>query len=219
MSKYCNYNDAFKISEHFTNILKGPKGEQGKKGFVGPRGDMGLKGLDGPIGKQGIKGDRGGAGSIGFIGEKGMDGLPGTSGQRGESGIKGIKGPIGDKGLIGPPGLRGIYGLRGKDGGGGKPGPTGVPGNSGSSNSDDYINNYTCQWTGEGNCPADKPALSGIRTYGWSTETKYYKEECKVNFIGVKFGCRQVEYDSSSTHNRKYHLKCCIPNLAKETQI
>tara|TARA_B100001248_G_scaffold258200_1_gene241950 strand:+ start:2503 stop:3288 length:786 start_codon:yes stop_codon:yes gene_type:complete len=93
--------------------VKGPQGIEGDRGYDGPIGDVGLQGPQGYRGLEGIIGDKGEKGKDGERGPVGFQGFRGQRGLMGEQGLKGDKGKIGDQGYEGRQGFQGIKGDRG----------------------------------------------------------------------------------------------------------
>jgi len=136
-----------------TQVIAGPKGEQGLPGLNGLQGPKGDKGEPGENGLQGPQGQRGETGLNGKDGRDGRDGRDGVNGRDGagiesinvnaegdliveyENGnirnlgkIKGEAGHDGVNGLDGIPGQVGEQGPRGEQGPQGEIGPQGIQG-------------------------------------------------------------------------------------------
>jgi hypothetical protein len=96
--------------------VKGPQGIQGDRGYdgsigdIGPQGPQGYKGLEGIIGSKGPKGKDGEKGPVGFQGFRGEKGLMGDQGSKGEKGEPGVQGYDGRQGYMGFMGDRGLMG-------------------------------------------------------------------------------------------------------------
>lgn len=142
------------IIENF-EIFKGPKGNQGSRGYTGSRG---LQGVDGERGYRGIMGDTGDRGPDGYQGFEGDKGVQGKKGTKGDIGPRGFEGPRGEKGafgLEGPEGYKGPIGFKGPDGRPGYPGPQGEKGDKGITEDGDV------------RVVSDKVGVSGLYMHGF----------------------------------------------------
>ena len=212
------------LQEAFSELLKGPRGDQGDQGFKGSSGDIGLRGLDGPVGIQGRDGIQGPRGKQGFIGDRGDQGTKGISGSRGDRGPPGLQGPRGEKGPKGPKGIRGDQGPPGSKGAKGNKGPTGPTGQSGSQFSNinmdrggncyyQKVKDYNLDFLGvnsrDNNFCKSFYGMAGLKTKGWRNFVKEYDYECKCYWVG---GCKCksfVKKEHGYQYNRSYEIKCC----------
>lgn len=106
------------VIENF-DMLIGPKGDKGDRGYTGVKGPQGIegdRGYDGPIGDVGLQGPQGYKGLEGIIGDKGEKGKDGEKGSVGFQGFRGEKGLMGDQGLKGDKGSIGDQGYEGRQG-------------------------------------------------------------------------------------------------------
>jgi hypothetical protein len=106
------------VIENF-DMLIGPKGDIGYRGYTGVKGPQGIegdRGYDGPIGDVGLQGPQGYRGLEGILGSKGPKGIDGEKGPVGFQGFRGEKGLMGDQGSKGEKGDLGVQGYDGRQG-------------------------------------------------------------------------------------------------------
>jgi hypothetical protein len=120
------------VIENF-DMLIGPKGDTGDRGYTGVKGPQGIqgdRGYDGPIGDTGPQGPQGYKGLEGIMGSKGPKGIDGEKGPVGFQGFRGEKGLMGKKGAKGDKGDIGVQGYDGRQGFMGFMGDRGPMGNT-----------------------------------------------------------------------------------------